>query len=194
MCYGVATELVNSYYNEVLHIIPQFNFNLFDIVEYCLLTYFIYRIIRNKPFRLIILVLSFVFLAIAIFDITRPFFHSHYDSLTNVLESILLIIYAIFYFFEQIRKPDHIFFYAIPEFWIIVAILLYFSGTFFIVLYAQSQIENDSFKLQYSVINNAFDILKNLLLGVAMIMHGDKNNNISRIDFSNLDEHLNLNR
>jgi hypothetical protein len=76
-----------------------------------------------------------------------------------------------------------------------VAILLYFSGTFFIILYAQSQIENDSFQFQYSVINNAFDILKNLLLGLAMIMQsGDKNNNISRIDFSNLDEHLNLNR
>jgi hypothetical protein len=136
-----------------------------------------------------------VFFAVSIVNITRAFFHSHYDSLTNVLESILLIIYAIFYFFEQIRKPDHIFFYAIPEFWIIVAILLYFSGTFFIVLYAQSQLEKASFKLQYSVINNAFDILKNLLLGVAMIMQSeDKNNNISRIDFSSLDEHLNLNR
>lgn len=150
---------------------------------------------RHKQFRIIILAFSVVFLSVSIFNITRPFFHSHYDSLTNVLESILLIIYAIFYFFEQIRKPDHIFFYAIPEFWVIVAILLYFSGTFFIDLYAQSQLENKAFELQYSLINTAFYILKILLLGVAMIMQsGDKNNNISRIDYSNLDEHLNLNR
>lgn len=77
-----------------------------------------------------------------------------------------------------------------------MGILLYFSGTFFIVLYAQGKLESDeSFKLQYSVINTAFDILKNLLFGVAMMVKGgDQSNKISRIDFNNLDEHLNLNR
>jgi len=196
LCYSVVTELINTYYNIVYHDTSYLNFNVFDIVEYCLLSWFAYILIRSKRLRYIILGLSSVFLVIAISRIFKPVFSTQVDSLTNVLESILLIIYSIFYLFEQIRKPDHIFFYSIPEFWFIVAILLYFSGTFFINLYAQGKLESDeSFQLQYSVINTAFDILKNLLFGVAMMVKGgDQSNKISRIDFNNLDEHLNLNR
>ena len=63
-----------------------------------------------------ILVLSIIYLAVAIYDISGPDFNS-YDSVSSSIESLLLIIYSVIYLFEQISKPDHIFFYAIPEFW-----------------------------------------------------------------------------
>ncbi len=191
----MVTEIINSYYNQVKHQDWYFNFNLFTIVEYCLLTYFIYRLIRSKVLRTIILVMSVVYLVISIYDIIGPDFNS-YDALSSSLETLFLILFSVFYLFEQISKPDHIFFYAIPEFWVIVAILIYFSGTFFLVNYAQSLLKNESTKVQYSLINTTFDLLKSLLLSVAMVVKGGdkKNNQFSRIDFGNLDEHLNLNR
>jgi hypothetical protein len=141
------------------------------------------------------IICSVGFVVLATIHLFEPFFRENYDSVANVLECILLIFYAIFYFFEQIKQPSHLFFYAIPEFWIIVAILLYFSGTFFIVLYAQSQSESKSFQYSSLVINSVFDILKNMLLGLAMLMrNADKKNNIPRNQYSGLDEHLNLNR
>lgn len=182
MVYSLVTELVNFIMSYDHHYTSFFNFNLFGIVEYCLLTYYIRSRIRNKTLKSLILILSGLFLIVSIIRISGHYFNV-YDSLSNGLESILLIIYSIFYFFEQISKPSHIFFYAIPEFWIIVAILLYFSGTFFIDTYAQGLIEDQSFKVQYSVINNSFGILQNLLFGVAMIVNGgDKINDLPNLD------------
>ncbi len=182
MVYSLVTELVNFVMSYDHHYTSFFNFNLFGIVEYCLLTYYIRSRIRNKTLKSLILILSGLFLIVSIIRISSHYFNT-YDSLSNGLESILLIIYSIFYFFEQISKPSHIFFYAIPEFWIIVAILLYFSGTFFIDTYAQGLIEDQSFKVQYSVINNSFGILQNLLFGVAMIVKGgDKINDLPNLD------------
>ena len=192
----LITELINTYYNHRFNENFYLNWNLFNIIEYYLLALFIRNLLRTKTLKIIILVFSLLFLVVAFASVISGGYSKHYDSITNGLESILLIIYSIFYLFEQISKPDHIFFYSIPEFWIIVAILLYFSGTFFFNTYANGLIEsNKSFQAQYSAINNAFEILKSLLFGVAMVVKGDAPiNNASRIDYSNLDEHLNLNR
>lgn len=194
LCYCIVTEAVNSYYNQVFSQNSYFNFNLFTIIEYILLTMYIRRIVRNKTFRTIILVTMVLFIPYATYNLVGRY-SNEFDSLSSSLESILLLIYAIFYLFEQITKPSHIFFYAIPEFWVIVAILLYFSGTFFLDLYAQGQLDsNVVFKYQYQVINAAFNILKNLLLGVAMVVKDNvEDNNFPKIDYSH-DEHLNLNR
>jgi hypothetical protein len=182
MVYSLVTELVNFIMQYDHHVTSYFNFNLFGIIEYCLLTYYIRSRIRNTTLKSLILILSGLFLIVSIIRISGHYFNV-YDSLSNGLESILLIIYSIFYFFEQISKPSHIFFYSIPEFWIIVAILLYFSGTFFIDTYAQGLIEDQSFKVKYSVINNSFAILQNLLFGVAMIVKGgDKINDLPNLD------------
>jgi len=194
--YNLITELINTYYNHRFHENFYLNWNFFNIVEYCLLAFFIRALLRNKTLKILILVFSLLFLVIAFTNIFSGAYRDDYDSVTNGLESILLIIYSIFYLFEQISRPDHIFFYSIPEFWIIVAILLYFSGTFFFNTYAHDLIKSSkSFQDQYSAINNAFEILKSLLFGVAMVVKGDAPiNNAPRIDYSNLDEHLNLNR
>jgi ABC-type Na+ efflux pump permease subunit len=130
LVYSLLTEVVNFIIQSDHHSTAYFNFNLFGIIEYCLLTYYIRSRIRNHTLKSLILVLSGIFLIVSIVRISGHYFNV-YDSLSNGLESILLIIYSIFYFFEQISKPSHIFFYAIPEFWIIVAILLYFQSPIF---------------------------------------------------------------
>ena len=192
VCYSILTEGINTYYNLFYDEVPYFNFDLFSIIEYILLTIYIRRIVRNKTFRTIILVSLLLFVPYFTYNLFGPYY-KQYDSVSTSLESILLLIYAIFYLFEQITKPSHIFFYSIPEFWVIVAILLYFSGTFFLGLYAAGQLEtNKVFYYEYQVISATFDILKSLLLGVAMVVKGNiKDKNIPII---NLDEYLYLNR
>jgi hypothetical protein len=192
LCYGVVTEAINTYYNLVYDDNPYFNFDLFSIVEYILLTIYIRRIVRNKTFKTIILVSLVLFVPYATYNLFGPYYKK-FDSVSTSLESILLIIYAIFYLFEQITKPNHIFFYSIPEFWVIVTILLYFSGTFFLGLYASGLLDTDKdFHYGYQLIGASFDILKNLLLGVAMVVKGNiEDNNIPRNSHK---EHLNLNR
>lgn len=188
LAYCAANESVNAYLTYFRHTINYFFFNVFTIVEYTLLTYYIYRLIKNSVFKKVILVLSVAFYLLSIV----LFLGSKEDTIDSIMASsefILLIVFSIYYLFEQMRKPDHIFFYAIPEFWIIVAILLYFSGTFFLFTYAQSLIEDKSFVFQYSVINSSFYILKNLLWGVAMsVKGGDDKRPLPKIDYSSLEQ------
>ena len=193
LAYCFINEAINTYFNQFRHITDYFFFNVFTIIEYTLLTYYIYRLVKNGVFRRIMITLSVSFYLISVL----LFLGSKEDTIDSIMcgsEFILLIIYSIYYLFEQMRKPDHIFFYAIPEFWIIVAILLYFSGTFFLFTYAQSLIKDTSFMLQYAVINSSFYILKNILWGVAMCVRGGDQSTLPKIDYSSFDEHLNLNR
>jgi hypothetical protein len=185
LIYCFVNELFNTYFNQTRSIQEFLLWNIFDIVEYSLLTFYIRRLIRNKSIKQGITVISAGFLLIAFIFTIRTWSSNVYNSFVGGLGSILLIFYSIIYLFEQIRKPDHLFFYAIPEFWIIVAILLYFSGTFFFF----SLSEDNSFTLQYALINSSFYILKNLLLAVAMCVKGDDQSyNISKKTIASLGE------
>jgi hypothetical protein len=41
---------------------------------------------------------------------------------------------------------------------------------------AETMIQNKAFRIQYIIINSAFNILKNLLLSIAMVMKSDRQN------------------
>lgn len=60
--------------------------------------------------------------------------------------------------------------YTTLNFWVIISFLIYISGTFFLNIYAESMLSDKTFLKQYIIINSSFNILKNILLSVAMLM------------------------
>jgi hypothetical protein len=44
------------------------------------------------------------------------------------------------------------------------------AGTFFLYIMAENMLQNRAFQIQYLVINAAFNILKNVLFSVSMLM------------------------
>ncbi len=100
-----------------------------------------------------------------------------FSSLTAGVEAVLIISMCIFYFFDQLKRPDSILIYTSFNFWIIISFLIYLSGTFFLNIYADSMITSATFIKQYILINSSFAILKALLLGVAMLMKPEQTNN-----------------
>lgn len=175
LIYCFLNEILNSYFNQILHYTNFFLFNIFTIIEHLLLSYYAFCFIKNTLCRRLIVVLSFCFLIWAsIHTVNSP---HDFDSISSSVGSILLILYSIYYFFEQLRNPSHLFFYSSTEFWVFVAILLYFSGIFFLFTYTENLISNPSFIIQYTLINCSFYILKNILLGVAMYVKENPNDN-----------------
>jgi hypothetical protein len=61
--------------------------------------------------------------------------------------------------------------YQLPSFWISVALLVYFSGNFFLFLYSKSMMGKSDFNKQYTFINSSITIIKNVLLGIAIIVN-----------------------
>ena len=93
------------------------------------------------------------------------------------MECVLIIAMCIYYFFDQLKDSNTLLIYSSINFWIVIAFLIYLSGTFFLYIYADSMINDKAFIQQYIIINSSFGILKNILLGVAMLMKPTQKDN-----------------
>ena len=142
-------------------------FASFTIIEYSLFSIFLFLSFPSKRLRIIPIIGSLIFYTIAIvnFQLKRS---QTFDSLAASVESILIIIYSIIFLYGQITDPTVIFVYHKKKFWIVIAFFIYFSSTLFLFLYAAT------FTLQqnrtYWIINNTFDIVKNILFCIAFSM------------------------
>jgi hypothetical protein len=137
---------------------------LFNIVQFTLFSLFFYFSLKEKKFKYIPIAGAVVFYVIAI----RNFTNTGFDSFTVSLASIFFIPYCILLLYEQMRDSNIVFVYNNKKFWIIVAFFLYFSGTLFLYIYINTLPEQQ--RSSYWVINNFFEILKNILFCVAFIM------------------------
>jgi hypothetical protein len=140
---------------------------IFTIIEYLLFSYILFALIQNKVIRKLIIAFSLLFVLFCVFNIIdKPV--KKFDSFQASIESILILAYCVIYFYEQINQPQVIFLYSTYTFWILVAILIYLAGTFFLYVFATNL--PDNLRYEYWVINLICNILKNLLFAVAIIM------------------------
>ena len=141
-------------------------FLVFTIAEFTFFCFFIYYALPNISLKKVALFLWIGFLAYAFINYKGQ----EWDSFAIGIESIIIILLCIGYLFIQLRKPSNLFVSSTFDFWVVIAFLIYFAGTFFLQILTESMRENASFQLQYGIINNSFNILKNILLSVAMTM------------------------
>ena len=139
----------------------------FTLCEFTLFSLFFYLSLREKRFRYIPIIGALLFYAIAISNFTSKG-ENPFDSLPASVEAILIISYCILLLYEQIKDPNIVFVYNTKKFWIIIAFFLYFSSTLFLFIYAGSISEQQ--RSNYWVINNFFEVLKNILFCISFIM------------------------
>ncbi len=127
--------------------------------------------IKNQKFKSLIVILSFSFF---IFQIVYFFVAPRklLDSAPVGVETILILIYIFYFFYEQLKFNTTSSIYNHSTFWIASGILIYLSGTFFFYILVNhlppEQIQ------PYWFITYIFDIVKNLLLGIGMIIYATK--------------------
>ncbi|HEV2830971.1 MAG TPA: hypothetical protein VGW31_03230, partial [Hanamia sp.] len=93
-----------------------------------------------------------------------------FDSFASGIESIIIILLCTYYLFSQVKNSNNLLVYSTFNFWVAITFLIYFSGTFFLYIMTYSLRSDIAFQKQYFVINASFNILKNILLCVAMCM------------------------
>ncbi len=144
--------------------------NLFTIIEGLFLFYYFLIISREKFNRNITLLFSSIFLATWLIQNIVLGKFLRLDNLSVGVESLLLIILAILFFFQIVRKSDDLLIYTRPNFWIVTAFLIYASGTFFLYISWNALSQMKSANAIYTLINAIFLILKNVLLTVAFLL------------------------
>jgi hypothetical protein len=168
--YSFANNLVliNEWYRGL-----NFNFyilyRLYTVAGYTLIALFFYLNIISRITKKVIIVTFALFIIYAIYDfIISPL--ESFDSIPSAFEAILIIIFAIFYLFEQMKNPRVFFIYTLDKFWIVASLLIYYTGTFFLFIYAESYIADPSFNENYSLINNVFLLIKNIVFSIGLFV------------------------
>lgn len=178
--------IINGWYNN-LHLNFYILYRLYTVLGYSLIALFFYLNIVSKALKKIIVITFVLFTAYAIYDFLISPLES-FDSIPSAIEATLIIIFAIFYLFEQIKNPRIFFIYTLDKFWIVASLLIYYTGTFFLFIYAESYIADPSFNENYSLINNIFLLIKNVVfsIGLFVISKPSGYSSNSYPDFDNL--------
>ncbi|MHA4809297.1 hypothetical protein ACX0G9_14390 [Flavitalea flava] len=150
---------------------PFYIYGSFTILEYTLFALFFYSSFSEKILKYILILGSLIFYIMAILNFSGRK-TENFDSLTASLESILIIVYCIFFLYEQIKDPAVFYIYYSKKFWIIIAFLIYFSSTLFLFLYAATFTKQEH--SNYWSINNIFNILKNAFFTISFAMKKSK--------------------
>jgi hypothetical protein len=139
-------------------------FSIFIIVQFTLFSFFFYSSLKGKWVKFIPIVGALIFYGFAIANFTNK----QFDSISTSLSSVLIISYCILLLYEQIKNSGTDLVYYNKKFWIIIAFFIYSSATLFLYIYfstlSQEQVHS------YWIINNFFEILKNILFSVSFIM------------------------
>jgi len=144
--------------------------------SYTLLEYFFFSIIlwnkiKIQKFKITITILSLLFIFFQVFY----FFNSSFFKIDTVpigIETILLFIYILFFFYGYFKEVEDRYIYNDPSFWFVIGILIYLGSSFFIFILANHL--SDKEVMKYSVLTNITEIIKNILFVIAMIMNANQ--------------------
>lgn len=172
LLFSIVNHILSNFTHYLFPAVEVFVELIYTPIEQLFFAYFFYSILQNQYFKKIIFSSSILFL---VFWLIFTFYKKEeiFDSVPTAVESLLTIVYSFFYFYEQIKNPDSLFIYSKANFWVVVSLLVYTSGTFFIFIYAQNWLNDNYFFKQFIYINATFYIVRNILLAISMMIKSD---------------------
>lgn len=154
----------------------------FNVIELGFLSYFVYLSIKNALVQKIIIVAQPLFLLYCIYD----YISSKQPSIgyfPAAVECIIMLSFIIYFFFELMQEVLTVPLYLTIEFWLAVALILYFSGNFFLFVYSRTMIEDKDFKAMYIIVYGTIIIIKNTFISIAIIHKSNSGNNKRSDDY-----------
>ncbi|MDQ3277122.1 MAG: hypothetical protein M3Q06_02275, partial [Bacteroidota bacterium] len=91
------------------------------------------------------------------------------DSIQIGVETIIILIFSYYYLYERMNDTTTLYVYSTFSFWIVIGMVLYLAGSFFIYIFADSLPKADVDK--YWIVTNVLSILKNIFFAIAIIVN-----------------------
>ena len=167
--YCIINEALGYYFHQI-HRNTFILFDIFTVVEFSLFALFYYYALSEGFMKKAIFPIWLCFLIFASIHLFLVNNLNTFDSITSGVETILIILLCIYYLVVQIKGSNNLLVYSTTNFWTIITFLIYLCGTFFLYIMAENMIDDRNFQRHYLIINSAFNVLKNILLSVAMLM------------------------
>lgn len=146
-------------------------YHFFTPVEYTLINLYFFYSIRLRIIRKIILLSIVLFWIFSIYTFTNTSL-LNFPSIANSIESFVLIVSSTLALLTlEPGKEKSI--YSVPEFWISLAVLFYFTGTFFFNG-AYNYLKSHNLKVardNFTIINSVFNYLFYVLISYGLICY-----------------------
>jgi hypothetical protein len=155
--------------------------SIFAIFEFIIFSMYFYLSIQNKKAKKIILTISTLNVVLEFF--LFYFYRQHFDFWVALMNTVIVVFYAILFFYEQINEPQPMILYQSYKFWIAVGCIIYLSGTLFLFLYTSDLKDKQTSSLWF--INIAFEVVKNVCFSIAFIIAGKKKQNTLASELGN---------
>ena len=163
--------LINLSINVSLELLPfenvYFVYTFFTFLEYSLFTAFIYSCVKSPTFKKIMLTLS------ALFSLFLPIYYNFFEQAVSIdsipigFETLLILLFCFYYFYEQMNDVDNHFVYNRYHFWIIIGIMLYLAGSFFIYIFA-NHVDKQT-RSQFWFLTYFFYVVKDLFFLIGLM-------------------------
>lgn len=154
---------------------------LFTVVESITFVSFLYIQIKNKNVKVAAL---FIGVALVLFNILYPLFINNVKQIDSVpigVETIIIIIISFYYLYEKTNDTATLYIYSTFPFWIVIGMVIYLSGSFFIYIFAESLSIADLHK--YWFVTNILSILKNIFFTIGIIVNSKPPKKLPPSDF-----------
>jgi len=174
-CFDLIFNLLIDQINWSLRFV-EISYTFYTLLEYFLFTWFLLLNVKSQSFKNVMLLLSMAFLVFMV-SYTFTVENQNLDSIPIGIETILILIYSFYFFFEEMNNVDNLFIYSKPEFWIITGFLIYLAGSFFIYVFA-NQVDY-KILVQYWFLTNVFFIFQSILFAIGLMTFLKKEKNIS---------------
>jgi hypothetical protein len=161
------------------------------VLEFILLSLMYYYIIKSAMLKKLLILSALLFTIFWCYSLSQPNFEEvHFDFIPLIIESLFFIAVIIYYYYEIMRYNYATPLFTLPSFWLSVAFLIFFSGNFFILLYAKTMFNDPGFDSQFMIVTATLTIIKNILLCVALFVNKSLMN--TQVENNAIPSNLNL--
>lgn len=166
--YGlVCSLLLNIYYILPEGYLVDLFMLFYTFAEYTFFTLLILSHINTRKVKMLIMILSMLFLAFQIMFAIRIEI-DRLDTISIGIETILLFIYIIYMFYEYFKSAKTNYIYNNHFFWVSLGILIYLGGTFFFNILANHLSRGQL--VQYLKLTYVLEMVKTTLFAIAIVI------------------------
>ena len=166
--YGIVFFSLLFFYFDTPKDLRKYLQAFYTFLEYFVFTLIFWFQISKKSFRLLMLIVSILFVLFQIFYVTTTSL-VRLDSIPIGIETIFVFIYIFYFFYEFSKNIKDTYLYNHYCFWIAVGILIYLGGSFFFYLMI-NQLNN--YEVSYfGNLTYIAELIKNALFAISVFMY-----------------------
>ena len=169
LTYSLIADLLINPFIEQVYGNASFGPRVFTIVEYLLISIYIYIKIKSKLFKIFIPILSAVFLYVCVYDFLTSD-KNDLDSISIGTSSIFILFYLIYFLIEYINENNDLLFHKNTHFWIVAGLIMYLAGSFFTLISSSNKFTQEVFRPTYMIVITSFALLRNTLFLVGFFI------------------------